>query len=87
MTEDHPAARAAAVGEDQRLAARALGLRHWQSLALVELPQMFCVSLSRARQPGDLDRAGHRARQRHRRARADLPAAWVASSDLDLPVF
>jgi polar amino acid transport system permease protein len=34
----------AAIGDDQRMAAQALGLRHWQSLALVELPQMFSVA-------------------------------------------
>jgi len=34
----------AAIAEDQRMAARALGLRHWQSLLLIELPQMFSVA-------------------------------------------
>lgn len=34
----------AAVTEDQRMAARALGLRQWQSLLLIELPQMFSVA-------------------------------------------
>jgi polar amino acid transport system permease protein len=34
----------AAVGEDQRMAAAALGMRRWQSLALVEWPQMLSVA-------------------------------------------
>ncbi len=33
-----------AIGSDQRNAAQALGLRPWQSLALVELPQMISVA-------------------------------------------
>jgi len=34
----------ASVSDSQRMAARALGLRQWQSLALVELPQMLSVA-------------------------------------------
>jgi polar amino acid transport system permease protein len=33
-----------AIGDDQRMAAHSLGLRPWQSLALVELPQMFSIA-------------------------------------------
>jgi polar amino acid transport system permease protein len=34
----------ASVSDEQRMAARALGLRQWQSLALVELPQMLSIA-------------------------------------------